>query len=155
MKHKRLILLVLVTLVSVISYAASQSLIVHLKSGDKLEILLSELPEITYENNDVIIRTNQDTYSYQFSDLEYLSFDDSSRIDVKCIDRQQHTIKVVDGMLLIDGISEISTIVISDIAGRIMSSKVVDSGSFVWDIPYNQTVVIVRINDVSFKIINL
>ena len=123
-------------LVSALCASAQTKMVRHQKSGESIDVLLSEKPVATYEGTDLVVTTPSSTTSlrYSLADLEKITYEDITT-SIKCM-----TIVSNDG-----GASKIY-----DLNGRLLIT--VPAGQPVETSSLPQGMYIIKNNKQSYKI---
>ena len=86
---KKRLLFVLIALLTTMATWASETgkgLVVWLNNGDKTEVLFTELPEITYEDGNVILKGTTVNLSWPIVDLQKITFADDILTGIKSVE---------------------------------------------------------------------
>lgn len=90
-KVKKLPLLLLLLFMSCLSVQAEEVLVVHLKNGGQSSFAFSEKPVITFDNENMVIKSNVTTFSVSIADVSYYDFPASST----GIQENQHALPLI------------------------------------------------------------
>ncbi len=85
---KRLLFVLIALLTTMVTWASEtgKGLVVWLNNGDKTEVLFTELPEITYEDGNVILKGTTVNLSWPIVDLQKITFADDILTGIKSVE---------------------------------------------------------------------
>ena len=134
--------------------SSSNALLLFTKDGGEMSYLLSERPRVTHFDDYLVITSDVAEVSYPLTDIWKFTFgqvDVSSGIDNVPVDEASFNID--DGVLMLSGFREGSTVRIFTMGGMMVHSEKLDGGSCTYCMSaLSPGIYLVNVNDKTFKI---
>lgn len=79
-EKKKLLLMIVLILTPCLSLLAGDNLVIHLKSGGKAVFALVEKPVITFEGENLLVKSETANYSIPISDIDTYDFTETTEV---------------------------------------------------------------------------
>ena len=153
---KRIVLsIVSLLMMSVTTLMASNELVIHLKTGTTQRyVLLDEEPTITFEGDNIVVKTSSAEYTYAMDDVTYFNYENSMVTSIDGIGTSSDGMQINGDYIAFSGLPAGCKIIVYGTGGQVCLTETADKdgNANISMVSLASGIYIISANNISTKI---